>query len=171
MSSVSSAESSAHHPVNYPDNSQVLFGQRLSNGRIPSEPMLANVRHDVRGRIRSMTSPQSIHNRDRSRFASAQRPANHTGNGRATSAQRPNSCRETSHATAANVRTGLAQQPGCIRAIAAEVCEAVRLADAQCLVWRPVDRPHSIRRIVHAISKAVFVKWLEHGPQRPANRP
>ena len=49
----------------------------------------------------------------------------------------------------------LEQQPGSIGAIAAEVREAVRLADAQS----PVDKPHGIRRIVHATSNAVFPKW------------
>lgn len=67
MSGVSSAESSAQHPVKCPGNSRVFFGQRPGNGQIASEPMLANVRHDVRSRIQSMTSPRPVRVRAMSR--------------------------------------------------------------------------------------------------------
>lgn len=123
-----------NHPVNYPGNSRVLFGQRPGNGRVASEPMLTNGRHDVRNRIQSMTSPQSVRNRDRSRIASAQRPQNHGGNHQTTSTQCPSSCRETSPAAPAMSAQRLAQQPGSVRGIATEVHEAVHLADVQ----RPV---------------------------------
>jgi hypothetical protein len=57
-SGASSAEPSAHYPVKCPGNSRVFFGPRPGNGRIVSELRLANVRHDVRSRIQSMTSPR-----------------------------------------------------------------------------------------------------------------
>ncbi len=115
--------------------------------------MLANVRHDVRSRSQSMTSPQPVQNCDRSRFASAQRPANHTDIGRTTSAQQ------------------LAQRPRSVRVIADRIRETVCLVDVQRPGWCPVGRPHTIRRIVHPVSNAVFVKWLEHVSQSPGNWP
>lgn len=87
MSGVSSAESSAQHPVNYPDNSRVLFGRRPGNGRIASEVTLANVRHNARSRIQSMASPRPV----RARVISGKSYEQWPGNFRAVSEQLPGS--------------------------------------------------------------------------------
>jgi len=71
-----SAESSAQHPLNNPGSSRVVSRKRPGNGRAASEPMSANVRQDVRTRVQSMTSPQSVRNCDRCQFVSAQFPGN-----------------------------------------------------------------------------------------------
>jgi hypothetical protein len=134
--------------------------------------MLANVRHDGRSRIQSMTSPRPVRGqsvsaqcprnvRASSGAASAQRPMNRPGIGLATAPQCPSSCRKplTQHRRMSAQR--LAQQPGSIRAIVAEVREPVRLVDVQLQCWRPVNtgqhpanRPRNFQRSVLELAGA-----------------
>ena len=51
-----------------------LSGHQPGSIRLTSEPMPSNVRHDVRSRVQSMTSPQSVHDRDHRQSLSAQCP-------------------------------------------------------------------------------------------------
>lgn len=148
MSGASSAESFAKHPVNYP-----------GNGRIASEPMLVNVRHDVHSRIQSMTSlrPVRVHgmSAQHSAVRSAEHPPNlqcivrafvwkHLRSVRAVAGKHP-----TQHRQMSSQR--LAQQPRGVMAIAAEVRVAVRLTDTQ----HPANRPRNFQR--------GGTKWQEHG--------
>jgi hypothetical protein len=58
------------------------------------------------------------------------------------------------------------------------VSEQLSLKSANQFVWWTCSfnvgvqlTPDNIQRIVHAISNAVFLNWLEHVPQHPANLP
>ena len=91
----------------HPGSIRLASGQWTGNGRAASEPMPANVRHNVRSRVQSMTSPQSVRNRDRSQSVVAQFPRSIRRGVRrsirATSGQLPGNVRDVSGQLAGSV--------------------------------------------------------------------
>jgi hypothetical protein len=129
--------------------------------------MPANVRRNVRSRVQSMTSPQSVRGRvistQHPAWCPAQCPMNHPGNCRATAETCPGSWRETSHQAPVNVRAKFA--PKLARWFADDLAIAVAIhaasgmasgaVSAESSAQHPMSHPGNCRAVSEQLARYV----------------